>query len=68
MLEIVFLIPFATGAAAFFLPGAIGRVLLVLTGTVHLLLSVFVWSGHPAPLFPEYFAVTPEGLLSLLVI
>jgi hydrogenase-4 component F len=68
MLEIVFLIPFVTGAAAFFLPGAIGRVLLVLTGAVHLLFSVFVWTGNPAPLLPEYFAVTPEGLLSLLVI
>ena len=68
MLEIVFLLPFVTGVAAFFLPHAIGRILLVLTGVLHLGISVAVWARHPAPLFPEYFAVTPEGLLSLLVI
>jgi hydrogenase-4 component F len=27
-----------------------------------------VWAGGLAPNFPDYFAVTPEGLLSLLVI
>ena len=68
MLEIVFLIPLLTGAAAFFLPARIGRLLLVITGAVHLALSVTVWAGGLAPAFPEYFAVTPEGLLSLLVI
>ena len=68
MLEIVFLIPFLTGAAAFFLPRAIGRPLLVLTGAIHLILSLIVWAGRLTPIFPDYFAVTPEGLLSLLVI
>ncbi len=68
MVEIVFLIPLFTGAAAFFLPTLIGRTLLVLTGAVHLALSVMVWAGGLAPMLPEYFAVTPEGLLSLLVI
>jgi hydrogenase-4 component F len=68
MLEIVFLIPFLTGAGAFFLPHKIGRLLLVLTGAVHLVLSVTVWAGLLTPLLPDYFAVTPEGLLSLLVI
>jgi hydrogenase-4 component F len=68
MLEIVFLIPFLTGAAAFFLSARIGRCLLVVTGAVHLVLSVMVWAGSLAPNFPDYFAVTPEGLLSLLVI
>jgi len=68
MVEIVFLIPLFTGAAAFFLPPKIGRLLLVLTGAVHLILSVMVWTARPAPIFPEYFALTPEGLLSLLVI
>jgi hydrogenase-4 component F len=42
--------------------------LLVLTGAVHLILSVMLWVLRLAPLFPDYFAVTPEGLLSLLVI
>ncbi|BBO80382.1 hydrogenase [Desulfosarcina ovata subsp. sediminis] len=68
MLEIIFLIPFVTGAAAFFLPRAIGRTLLVLTGAIHLLFSLFVWVSQPAARFPEYFAIAPEGLLSLLVI
>jgi hydrogenase-4 component F len=68
MLEIVFLIPFFTGAAAFIFPNTIGRALLVLTGTIHLILSVMVWVGRLAPKFPEFFAVTPEGLLSLVVI
>ena len=68
MLEIVFLIPFLTGAAAFFLPATIGRGLLVLTGAGHLVLSVMVWAGRLTPMVPDYFAVTPEGLLSLLVI
>jgi hydrogenase-4 component F len=68
MLEIVFLIPLFTGAAAFFLPTSIGRPLLVLTGAGHLALSVMVWAGRLTPMLPEYFAVTSEGLLSLLVI
>ncbi len=68
MLEIVFLLPLVTGTIAFFLPKNAGRVFLVLTGALHLFLSVMVWSGTLAPRFPEYFAVTPEGLLSLLVI
>jgi len=68
MLEIVFLLPFLTGIAAFFLPRTIGRALLVLTGGAHLILSIMVWIQRPASMLPEYFAVTPEGLLSLLVI
>jgi hydrogenase-4 component F len=68
MVEIVFLAPFFTGCLAFFLPRNLGRPLLVLTGAVHLLLSLLLWARRPDPLFPDYFAVTPEGLLSLLVI
>ena len=68
MLEIVFILPFLTGIAAFFLPRTIGRALLVLTGGAHLILSIMVWIQRPASMLPEYFAVTPEGLLSLLVI
>jgi hydrogenase-4 component F len=68
MIEIVFLIPLATGALAFFLPRPSGRTLLTLTGAVHLVLSVLLWVRQPQALFAEYFAVTPEGLLSLLVI
>ena len=68
MVEIVFLLPFLTGTVAFFSPQALGRALLVLTGGAHLILSVMIWIQRPASMFPEYFAVTPEGLLSLLVI
>jgi len=68
MVEIVFLIPFITGIIAFFLPKMIGRGLLVGTGAIHLFLSLLIWKDRPEALFDSYFAVTPEGLLSLLVI
>ena len=68
MVEIVFLLPFITGVAAFFSPRRLGRALLALTGCAHLALSLTVWIQSPEPIFPQYFAVTPEGLLSLLVI
>ena len=68
MVEIVFLIPFIAGALAFFMPIGMGRILLVLVGAVHLALSAFLWISRPAAFLPDYFMVTPEGLLSLLVI
>ena len=68
MVELVFLAPLLTGAIAFFLPRTSGRPLLVITGFIHLLLSLILWIRRPTALFPSYFAVTPEGLLSLLVI
>jgi len=68
MVEIVFLTPFITGLVAFFLPKEIGRKLLVGTGVVHLFLSLFLWKNRPEAIFDKYFAVTPEGLLSLIVI
>ncbi|MGB5987283.1 MAG: proton-conducting transporter membrane subunit [Desulfobacterales bacterium] len=68
MVEIVFIVPFLTGVAAFLLPPAAGRPLLVITGAIHLLMSLAVWIFRPAALMATYFAVTPEGLLSLLVI
>jgi hydrogenase-4 component F len=68
MVEIIFLAPFITGLLAFFLPKAIGRQLLVGTGAIHLILSLLLWKTRSVPIFENYFAVTPEGLLSLLVI
>ncbi len=68
MVEIVFLAPLFTGVLAFFLPASTGRPLLAATGVAHLLLSVLLWVYRPEAAFPDYFAVTPEGLLSLLVI
>ncbi|MCP4666023.1 MAG: hydrogenase, partial [Deltaproteobacteria bacterium] len=68
MVEIIFVAPFLAGVVAFFLPRNLGRPLLAITGAVHLLLSIMLWLRQPEALFPEYFAVTPEGMLSLLVI
>ncbi len=68
MVEIVFAIPFVSGLMAFFLPSRAGRVLLVSTGLVHLLMSVLLWVHRPEALMPSYFGITSEGLLSLLVI
>ncbi len=68
MVEIVFLAPFITGIIAFFLPKAVGRQLLVGIGAIHLFLSLLLWKNRPEAIFSNYFAVTPEGLLSLLVI
>ncbi len=68
MVEIVFLVPLFTGIVAFFLPRNFGRPLLVLTGAIHLFLSVLLWIQRPDAWFKTYFAVTAEGLLSLLVI
>jgi hydrogenase-4 component F len=68
MLEIVFLAPLLTGIMAFFIPRHLGRPLLVFTGFLHLLLSILLWLRQPEAFFNSYFAVTPEGMLSLLVI
>jgi hydrogenase-4 component F len=68
MVEILFLVPFLAGGLTFFLPRIWGRSLLVMTGAVHLLFSILLWIFRPEPLFPSFFAVTPEGLLSLIVL
>jgi len=68
MVELIFLIPFVAGILAFFLPKAVGRWSLIGTGAIHLVLSLILWDTRPKAVFDQYFAVTPEGLLSLLVI
>ncbi|RJP92556.1 MAG: hydrogenase [Desulfobacteraceae bacterium] len=68
MLEIIFLIPFVAALAVFFLPATAGRVLLVLTGIIHLLMTIMVWTIRPEAIFPDYFALSAAGLLSLIVI
>ncbi|MFZ5571920.1 MAG: proton-conducting transporter membrane subunit [Thermodesulfobacteriota bacterium] len=68
MVELVFLLPFLSGAVAFFLPGIYGRRLLLITGIAHFLLSILLFASRPEPLLSGYFALTPAGLLSLLVI
>ncbi|MDY0162207.1 proton-conducting transporter membrane subunit [Desulfobotulus sp.] len=68
MVELIILIPFITGVLAFFIPKNMGRMLLVITGVAHLFFSLMLWALRPEALYPAYFAVTPEGLLSLIVI
>jgi hydrogenase-4 component F len=68
MVEIVFLTPLVTGAIAFFLSRTSGRQLLAITAAAHLIMSVLVWKFRPEAILDGYFAVTSEGLLSLLVI
>lgn len=68
MVETVFLIPFLAGLAAFFLPKALSRQLLVATGVIHLVISALIWKTRPVAFFASYFSVTPEGMLSLIVI
>ena len=68
MLEIVILIPFLAGLIALFTSPRVNRKLLVITGLVHLVLSVLLWGGRPEVMLPGYFGITPEGLLSLIVI
>jgi len=68
MVELIFAIPFIAGLIAFFLPKFLGRSLLVVVGAVHLTLSFRLWKFNPPAYFERYFAVTPEGMLSLLVI
>ncbi len=68
MVELIFLTPFVTGITAFFLSKALGRSILLGTGVIHFVLSLLLWKNRPEAIFNYYFAVTPEGLLSLLVI
>jgi hydrogenase-4 component F len=68
MIEIVFLAPLITGVIAFFLPQASSRPLLVFTGAAHFIMSLLLWAFRPEAALPNYFQITSEGLLSLLVI
>ena len=68
MVETLFIVPFLAGSLAFFLSEKPGRAMLVATSAVHLVLSLALWATRPEAVIPAYFKVTPEGLLSLLVI
>lgn len=67
MIEYVFLLPFFIGIAALVLPSSLGRVLLVITGLLHLQLTLMAWFGKLTPTFDHFFSASPEGLLILLV-
>ena len=67
MLETVVLIPLVAGIFAMFMPVRLGRGLLILVAVMHLQISLLAWSGKLTPALPGYFALTPAGLLVLLV-
>ena len=67
MLESVFFLPLFTGLIALFLPVKLGRIVLVVTGLLHLQLTLLN-AVHPLrPIAPGYFGCAPAGLLVLLV-
>ena len=68
MIELLVLVPFLAGVFSFFLSEKTGRSVLVLTGAIHLMLTLALWILRPKALLPSYFLVTSEGLLSLSVI
>jgi len=67
MLELIFLFPIAAGIVAFVLPAQLGRVLLVCTAIGHLVLGGMGWAGRLTPLYKQFFACSPEGMLILMV-
>lgn len=67
MLEFLFILPLLTGVAAFFLPSAVGRGLLIAAGLSHFVLSVTACLGPLLALAPGFFLLTPIGMLVLLV-
>jgi len=67
MLELIFIIPALTGILTFFLPRAMGRMVITGLGILHLgFTGIICFQGLPA-LWPDYFQTTPEGNLVLLV-
>lgn len=67
MLELVFLLPFVTGALAFFLPVFSGRILLVVSALTHLLITAICWLRPFTPALPDYFGTSSAGLLVLFI-
>lgn len=68
MLESILFLPLICGLITFLLPVRIGRYVLVFTGCAHLILTCIVWLGdHYSQDTWGFFAVTPVGMLVLLV-
>ena len=55
------------GLMALFLPANMGRGVLIIASFLHLQLTVLGWIGKLTPVFVNFFRVTPEGMLVLLV-
>ncbi|MDR3630869.1 MAG: proton-conducting transporter membrane subunit [Desulfocapsaceae bacterium] len=67
MIEYVFILPIIGGLLALFVPVVMARGLLILAALFHLSLTVLGWMGKLAPVYVNYFRVTPEGMLVLMV-
>ncbi|MBU2515119.1 hydrogenase [bacterium] len=67
MLEIILIIPLLVGISVFLLPIKTGRYLVAATGVWNLGVAVFIWRVRPEAFLLQYFRLTAEGLLVLLV-
>ena len=67
MIEYVFILPMLGGLLAMALPISAGRGVLIISAFLHLLLTILGWLGKLTPVFVNFFKVTPEGMLVLLV-
>lgn len=67
MLELVILIPLAAGAIVFIMPRTLGRLVMVLSGPLHLGVALAgAWGSLPV-LLPAYFSLSPLGIVVLLL-
>ncbi len=67
MLESIFCLPLLMGLVTLFLPVRLGRIMLVVTALLHLLITLSHWVHPLPPFFPGYFGPSSIGLLVLLV-
>ncbi|ADW19333.1 NADH/Ubiquinone/plastoquinone (complex I) [Desulfobulbus propionicus DSM 2032] len=67
MLESIFCVPLFTGLIALFLPIKLGRIVLVVSGLLHLQMTLLAWLTSFTPLLPGYFGSAPSGMLVLVV-
>ncbi|NQU63505.1 MAG: hydrogenase [SAR324 cluster bacterium] len=67
MLEIILISPLLCGGFIFLLPIKTGRYLLVVTGVWNLAYSIYIWCAKPGAFLDQYFRLSPEGLLVLMI-
>ena len=68
MLQFTFIIPLIAGITVFFLPVKKGRCALLVTASIHALLTALEWLHITGPLQTSYFKTTPEGMLVLSIL
>lgn len=67
MIELLVIIPLVSGFLIFLLPRFLGKYVVIATGFWNLGFALFVWMVRPAAYFDDYFRLSSEGLLTLLV-